>query len=85
MEGGCTWRPRRRAASSTIPPLAQFTMRTPSLHKAIVSSPAHAYMFVVGVQGRGRERGEYSIDCSILHRSFFDSALQSTVLYCAVL
>ena len=35
----CTWRPRSRAASSTIPPLAQFTIRTPSLHMAIVSSP----------------------------------------------
>ena len=36
-----TCKPRNRAASSTIPPRAQFTMRTPSLHFAIVSSPTN--------------------------------------------
>ena len=34
-----TCNPRNRAASSTIPPRAQLTMRTPSLHFAIESSP----------------------------------------------
>ena len=51
-EGCCTWRPRRRAASSTIPPLAQFTIRTPSLHMAIVSSPVHTCACACGRYSR---------------------------------
>ena len=38
-----TSKPLRSAASSTIPPLAQLIILTPSLHFAIVASPVMTY------------------------------------------